>query len=347
VAPSGLRGFISLLERESMLTRVSERVSWKHQIGEMTRSIRSPLLFEDIEDYPGMRLFTNGLVCCGTIALSLGLDARAKMPEIAREVSMRVSGPLAPLIVDEAEVKQNIVSGEKVDLGILPVPWWSPKDGGRYLGTWHVNVTRDPESGARNVGVYRMMLLDRNSATLSVYPGSHLARHLRNAERLGRPLEMAVAIGVDERLMIAAAAAPPYGIDEYALAGGLAGSPIRVTRCAVVKEEVPADAEIVIEGLIEPGVEVSDGPFFDYTGVVNTNPKARLFRAKSLMFRNDCIFRGTSVGMPGAEDHVLYSLLARVGLADFHGSRAKRSLQNTLLKCGMYRLYQSVGKLHR
>jgi len=342
-----LRDFISLLEHKGMLTRVRERVNWKHQIGEMTRGIRTPLLFENIEDYPGKRLFANGLVRPETMALALGLDERARIREIAHAVSERVSTPLSPSIVDEAEVKENIVTGDGVDLRIFPIPWWSPKDGGRYLGTWHVNITRDPESGARNVGVYRMMLLDRNTATLSVYPHSHLARHLRNAEKLGKPLEMAVAIGVDERLMIAAAAAAPYGVDEYTLAGGLAGEPLRITRCVTIKEEVPADAEIVIEGSIEPGVRVSDGPFFDYTGVVNTNPGARLFRVSALMFRDEFIFRGTSVGRPGAEDHILYSLLSRLDLADFHGSRLKRTVQNALLKHGLYRLYQLAGRLHR
>jgi UbiD family decarboxylase len=342
-----LRGFIAALERRALLTRVSDRVAWRHQIGDIARTVRMPVLFENIEDYPGRKLFTNGLVRPETLALALGIDGQTGMRGIARCVARRISQPLLPVIVDDAPVKENVVTGDDVDLRLLPIPWWSPNDGGRYLGTWHINVSRDPETGNRNAGVYRMMLLDRNTATLSVYKDSHLARHLKSAERLGRPLEMALAIGVDERLIIAAAASPPYGVDEYTLAGALAEAPLRVTPCAVVHEQVPADAEIVIEGLIEPGVTVSDGPFFDYTGVVNTNPQARLFRVKAVMYRSDYIFRGTAVGMPGAEDHILYTLLAHLGLSDFHGSRVKRRLQNALLKRGMYRLYQSVGKVRR
>ena len=201
---------------------------------------------------------------------------------------------------NEAPVRENVAIGKDVDLTLLPIPWWSTKDAGRYLGTWHVNVTRDPESGIRNVGVYRMMLLDRNTTTLSVYPHSHLARHLKKAERLGKALEMAVAIGVDERLVMAAAAAAPYGVDEYALAGALAREPLRITNCMTVREEVPADAEIVLEGSIEPNFRVIDGPFFDYAGVSNTNPYAKLFRVSAVMQRNDSIFRGTAVGMPGS-----------------------------------------------
>ncbi|MGB0103955.1 MAG: UbiD family decarboxylase [Candidatus Sulfotelmatobacter sp.] len=253
--------------------------------------------------------------------------------------------PVKPRLVETAPVLDNIVHAREVDLLKLPVPRWSNHDGGRYLGTWHINVTKDPEAGSRNIGVYRMQLLGPKHATVSASPGSHLSQHFARAEKEGRPLPMAVAIGVSEAVVMAAAAAYPDGMDEYELAGGLQQEPVQLVRCQTVNLEVPAQSEIVIEGLIQPGVRVQDGPYFDYTGKPNTNPNAFLFEATQLMFRSNPIFRGTSIGVPGAEDHQLFALLAELKLRDFHGSRVKRLVQDLLLKRRLFRTFQLAGKL--
>ena len=156
---------------------------------------------------------------------------------------------------------------------------------------------------------------------------------------------MAVAIGVSEAVIMAAAAAYPDGMDEYDLAGGLLQEAVPLVQCQTVDLEVPAQSEIVIEGLIQPGVRVQDGPYFDYTGKTNTNPNAFLFEVTQLMFRSNPIFRGTSIGVPGAEDHQLFAFLAELNLVDFHGSRVKQVAQNLLLKQRLFRTFQFVGKI--
>jgi 4-hydroxy-3-polyprenylbenzoate decarboxylase len=143
---------------------------------------------------------------------------------------------------------------------------------------------------------------------------------------------MAVAIGVSEAVIMSAAAAYPYGMDEYELAGGLLQKAVELIECQTVNLEVPANSEIVIEGLIHPGVRVQDGPYFDYTGTTNTNPAAFLFEATQIMFRNNPIFRGTSIGIPGAEDHQLLAILAELSLLDFHRSSVKKHIQDMVLK---------------
>jgi 4-hydroxy-3-polyprenylbenzoate decarboxylase len=213
------------------------------------------------------------------------------------------------------------------------------------FNTWHLNISRDPETGTRNVGVYRMQIIAPNQTTVSVSPGSHLALQIRKAERKDEALPLAVAIGVDERLVISAASAPAYGIDEYALAGGLAGRPIELIRCATQPLEVPADSEIVIEGFIKPGIRVQDGPFLDYAGIPSTNHNGHLFEATALLFRSNFIFRGTAVGRPGAEDHQLYSVLSHLRLADFHGSRIRHSMQTFLLRRRAFKLFQMTGRI--
>jgi 4-hydroxy-3-polyprenylbenzoate decarboxylase len=221
------------------------------------------------------------------------------------------------------------------------VPQWNENDCDRYLGTWHINVTKDPETGVRNVGVYRMQLLGPNRATVSTVPESHLAQHVAKAEKAGCPLPMAVAIGVSEAVIMAAAAAYPYGMDEYDLAGGLQRNAVELIDCPSIKLEVPANSEIVIEGFIHPGVRVQDGPYFDYTGTTNTNPGAFLFEATRLMFRNNPIFRGTSIGVPGAEDHQLFAILAELRLLDFHRSGIKKHIQDGMLKQRLLRWISS------
>lgn len=342
---TGLRDFIAALDERGKLTRVTGEVDWKYQIGEIARETNSPLLFENIKNYPDRRLFANGLADYPSIALAVGIpDEDIRFRDLVETIRRSFNSPLDPVSVENSPALENCVT-QGIDLTVLPVPWWSEKDAGRFIGTWHLNISRDPETGIRNIGVYRMQITGPNQTTVSVSPRSHLALQIRKAENRDEPLPMAVAIGVDERIVMSAASAPAYGVDEYSLAGGLAGKPIELIPCVTQKLEVPADSEIIIEGFIKPGVRVQDGPFLDYAGIPNTNPHAHLFEATALLYRNNFIFRGTAVGTPGAEDHMLYSVLSSLGLADFHGSRIRRSVQNFLLRRRAYKLLQLTGRI--
>ena len=143
---------------------------------------------------------------------------------------------------------------------------------------------------------------------------------------------MAVAIGADEVLIMAASAAFKRGVDEFRPAGGLKTGPVELVKCQTVDLEAPASAEIIIEGNILPGRRVSEGPFLDYQGMPNANPAASVFEATCMMFRDNPVFRGAAIGLPGAEDHILFSLLSSAGLLDFHGSRVKWKFQNFMFE---------------
>jgi UbiD family decarboxylase len=342
---AALRDFIRALDERGELKRIHEEVDWKYELGAIARETKTPLLFENIKDYPRSRLFANGLASYSSIALALGIQDRGvQFRDLVEAARRSFQNPIDPVLVEESTVPGNLVT-QGIDLAILPVPWWSEIDAGRYIGTWHVNISRDPQTGFRNIGVYRMQIIASNQTTVSVSPKSHLAIQIKKAEGEDKALPMAVAIGVDERLVISAASAPAYGIDEFALAGGLAGKPIELIRCATQPLEVPADSEIVIEGFIKPGVRIQDGPFLDYAGIPSTNPNAHIFEVTGLLFRNDFIFRGTAVGRPGAEDHQMYSVLSRLNLMDFHGSRIRRSLQSFLLRRRAFKLFQLTGRI--
>ena len=351
--PDTFRSFVEHLDREGELIRIAEAVEWKYEIGHRTRKAtlesETPpaLLFENITGYKEWRVLTNAMGSPSKINMALGLASRTPHVELIRVLRERLKNPISPVIAEAVE-HPRIESGiRNCALTDLPVPWWNSDDIGRYLGTWHLNITKDPDTGIRNVGVYRMQLVGPHSALVSVSPRSDLAAHLKKAERRGLPLEMAVAIGVDERLVMAAGMAPPCGVDEYALAGALALHPIKIRKCNSVDLEVPCEAEIVIEGKVLPNRRTREGPFVDYTGVSKGNPEGLVFDATFLSHRHDPIFRGATLGLAGAEDHLIYALLASVGCLDFHGSKARQLIQNVALRRRHFSVFQTLGKLRQ
>lgn len=344
--PSGapdLRAFIDTLERAGRLFRVKERVDWKFGVGRWTRARHKPLLFENIKGYPGQCVFTNGLVDTNCIGLALGFEAGTPAARVIAQTRKRLKMPVAPKMKMMGPVMENVVPASAIDLFQFAVPKWSEYDGGRYIGTWHLNISKDPESGRRNAGVYRMQLLGPKRATISASAGSDLARHVAKAEARGRELPVAVAIGAPEAMVIAAAAACPARMDEFELAGALQQKAVELMECGHL--EVPAYAEIVIEGFIHPNVRVEDGPYLEYHGRPEVNPKAFLFEATRLMHRDDPIFRGSAIGMPGAEDHQLFAFLAQLKLVDFHGSRLQQKVQNFLWKRRAFSTVQFVARI--
>jgi UbiD family decarboxylase len=300
------------------------------------------LLFENIKGYAGYRVFTNGLIAATGIATALGFDPRTPVAELVVAAKKRLKEPIAPKRVGNGPVMENVLPASVIDLFEFPVPQWSKYDGGRYLGTWHLNISRDPETGARNAGVYRMQLLGPKRATISAAPNSDLGRHAAKAEAKKQELPVAVVIGAPEATVIAGAACPK-GMDEFELAGALEQRPVELMECGHL--EVPARAEIVIEGFVIPGERVQDGPYLEYYGRPSINSRAFLFEATRVMHRDKPIFRGAAIGKPGAEDHQLFAFLAQLGLVNFHGSRLRQIAQNYLWKRRSFEAVQKVGRL--
>jgi len=341
-----LRSLISELDKLKLLTRVERLVDWKYEIGAITREAKSAILFTNVKDYPGCSVLTGAMSNKRLIATALGFPQTLEDNRIRAVFRERLKNPLDPIIVnDKFPLHDNILSGKAVNLYNFPVPQWSEIDGGRFIGTWHLNVTKDPLRGNRNVGVYRMQILSKTTASISVSPFSHLSQHLKMVQSQCKPLEMAVCIGVSEAVVMCGAAAFPYGTDEFAMAGALAEKPLELVKCNSIHIEVPSDSEIVLEGEIKPDCRVKDGPYLDYAGIASSNPAAYLFEVKSIMHRNNPIFRGTAVGAAGGEDHELLSFLSKFGLVDFHGSKIRQKIQNACLKNRNFKLFQMSGRL--
>lgn len=339
------REFLTVLENYGYLKHIKYPVHWKYEIGSICRNERKhPLLFHQIRNYPGYRLFTGGMTQAKYIAVALGLSPLTNIHELINVVKSRINNPINPVVCESDHKFQVHKGSNNINLYSIAVPWWNKADCGRYIGTWHINVSKNPVNGCRNVGVYRMNVLNEKQTTVSVSSGSHLAAHINEARKCGKDLEMAVGIGVAENIIIAGAAALKKDKDEFASAGGLVQKAVKLFKCHCVDLEMPIESEIILEGMIKCNMHVKDGPFLDYTGIPNVNNNAYLFNVKTIMTRRDPIFRGMAVGRAGSEDHQLFRILANLDLVDFHGSRIKQSVQNIFFKYGQYKFLHLAGK---
>lgn len=350
---NGMYEFINRLEKQGELVTINHEVDWKYEVRDIIKSTKSnheknpAILFTNVKDYPGWRIFANALSTIRKVGIALNVDPSFDDSQIIEEFKYRLASGIDP-VLDPVDLPDEVAYTDKdVNLFSLPVPWWSREDVGRYIGTWHLNITKDPITGIRNVGVYRMQLIDSNHAAVSVSQKSHLTRQIEMAERKGSSLEMAMSIGVPDTMVMAAGASVPYGVDEFHSAGGLAAKPVVLVNCKTIQVEVPKSSEIILEGRIVPKVRIQEGPFLDYAGVPKSNPSAFIFEVICLRHKRNPIFRGAAIGYEGAEDHILYSLLATAGSLDFHGSPMRQRIQNFLLKRRMFRQFQFVGALRQ
>ena len=289
-----LRSFLQLLEDEGELARIACPVSLNQEIGAVClRNLRNNgpgLLFEHAGDH-GIRLAVDLLASRRRYALALGVEP----DKLAAEWNRRTKELLPPVIVEKGICQQNVLVGDQIDLTELPVPIWNALDGGPYL-TLGCHISKEPASQIRNVGIYRNQIHDRNTLGILVEPYGHL-RH-QWSKRPIEPFPVAIVLGADPVVPMAAVAPVPYGRDELAVAGALRGKPVEIVRCVTIPLEVPAAAEIVIEGEIGLDDLREEGPFGEFTGYYGGHRAARpIIRVKAITHRDrpilDAVYEGT------------------------------------------------------
>ncbi|HXK28383.1 MAG TPA: UbiD family decarboxylase, partial [Candidatus Binatia bacterium] len=289
-----LRDWLKDAKRLEQLESISG-AHWDLEIGALTEIILERIstppavLFDKVPGFdPQRRVLANMLESLERTALTLNLPTDlGTIPLIdALRARLRSLQPIKPKIVATGPVMENIERDDQVDLMQFPVPRWHEGDGGRYLGTGHLVVTRDPETGLENVGCYRVMLQDKDKVGLYISPGKHGKIHYEKAMRAGKPLPVAMVFGQHPLLFIAASQAVPFGVNEYDWTGGLLGRPIEVLELPLTKLHVPATAEIAIEGEIMPGETLPEGPFGEWPGYYASARRAEPFvRVKALYYR--------------------------------------------------------------
>jgi 4-hydroxy-3-polyprenylbenzoate decarboxylase len=259
---SDLRAYIEALEKEGEVVRIRKEVDWNLELSGIIRrsyDLKAPApLFENIKGYPGGYRILGAPIglsdrqgrSLARLAISLGFPADSTFTEIVERCTGRRKERIKPVVVDTGPCKENIFLGDQVNLLELPVPFFHKGDGGRYIGTWHIVVTKDPETNWVNWGMYRLMVIDKETMGCLLRPDQHIGLHYyQKYELMGRPMEFAVAIGTEPVSSIVGAVRVPAGVDEVDVAGGLRGEPIELVKCETVNLYVPATSEIVIEGL--------------------------------------------------------------------------------------------------
>ncbi|ADH62297.1 UbiD family decarboxylase [Allomeiothermus silvanus DSM 9946] len=332
-----LQAYLADLERRGELVRVREPVSAELEITEIADRLvkrEGPaVLFERVEgkDFP-LAIGLYGTAPRTARALGVPhLDALAEKVAKLLDINPGKGGLKAvfsllpklgelkgffPRRVLRAPVQEVVLKGDAVDLSRLPVLKCWPLDGGPFL-TLPLVITRDPSTGELNLGMYRMQVLDKQSTAMHWQLHKVGRRHFDTAKRLGKRLEVAVALGGDPILTYAATAPiPPIpGVNEFNLAGFLRGAPLELARGITVDLPVPAEAEFILEGYIDPAEDlVVEGPFGDHTGFYTLEDLYPRFHVTAITHRKNAVYPATIVGRPPMEDAYLIEASERLFL---------------------------------
>ena len=333
-ASRDMRNFLELLEQRGQLRRIKAPVNADLELAAISDRVLGlggpALLFENVIGSK-IPVAINLLGTLERVVWSMGLEDPEELEDLGRKLSL-LQQPKPPKGIKEtkefAEVfwdlfkarpdidltppcHQRVLTEQDIDLYKLPLirPWPNDAEGVITLG---LVITKDPETGVPNVGVYRLQRQSEKTMTvhwLSVRGG---ARHLKKAAAMGKKLEVAVAIGVHPILVMAAATPIPVQLSEWLFAGLYAGEGVRLTKCKTINLKVPSHSEIVLEGTISPGEELDDGPFGDHMGFYGGIEKSPLIRFHCITHRKDPIFLTTFSGRPPKEEAMLAIALNRI-----------------------------------
>jgi 4-hydroxy-3-polyprenylbenzoate decarboxylase len=314
-----LREFIDCLYEKGDLVRIRDEIDWNIEAGAIMRHANEigaqAQLFERLTGYPhGYRLLGGGLSTFSRLAVAMGLPPDSGFGRLVDEFVRRNANPIKPIVVGSGPCKENVMRGEEVDLFKFPIPFLHPQDGGRFLGTLNVGVCKDPDSDWVNWGTYRAMVHDRKTTGIYLSPLNHGGVLLHKHTQRNMPMDYAIFMGSAPVTYLVAASGVPYGVNEVDIVGGFRGEPVPLVKCETNDLMVPADAEIVIEGSIQPAERRAEGPFGEYPGYVVSGVVERpVFRVNAITHRNDPILTATCLGMPTDEGHVLWGVACAAG----------------------------------
>ena len=270
---SDFQDYLARLEKSGKLHWIEQQVDPVWEVSAITRHVfdrygwneRPALGFRHVGDsaFPLVIGVIGGSPQIYALALSTTVE------EISTIWQRAQRHPIEPISVSSGACKEILSRGAEVDIGILPQVIWTPtQDPGPYI-TAPLVVTKDPETGRRNVGTYRLQMKGPQRLGLYVGGAQHAARHIRQYDARKENMPVAIAVGVDPTIVLASITKFTYGTDEFAVAGGLRGEAVPLVRCETVDLEVPAHAEIVLEGIIRAGYREPEGPFGEFSGYMS------------------------------------------------------------------------------
>jgi len=332
MAYKDLREFIRLLEKRGLLRRITAEVDPVLEIAEINDRVVKKggpaLLFENPKgskipcavnlfgSYERMKLALEvesldgvGIRILEFLEPEIPTNLIEKLKALPK---LKRLADFLPKYVNSGPCKEVVIK-DKPFLDIFPILKTWPEDGGKFI-TLPMVFTKDPETGIRNCGMYRMHVYDERTTGMHWHMHKDGARHYRKAEKLGKRLEVAVAIGSDPAVMYSSTAPLPEGVDEMLFAGFLKSSSVELVKCETVDLEVPANSEIVLEGYCEPFERRTEGPFGDHTGYYSLRDEFSVFHITCITHRRDAIYPATIVGKPPMEDCYIAKATERIFL---------------------------------
>jgi UbiD family decarboxylase len=307
-----MRDYLATLEQHDLLKRVTKEVDrnwevaclakWAFQALPVER--RFGFLFQSVKgsEFP---IVTGAL---GASPQSVALALQCDVEEINDKVVAALRAPIKPRTISSGVCQENILLGEMASLAALPIVTWTPgKDKAPYITT-NV-VTRNHDTGAQNMGVYRTMLRDEHSVIVNLGPGRQGTRNVRTWTDRGKAAPIAWVIAAEPAVHLATVANLAYGADEIDFAGGLKGEPVDLVGAKSVDLLVPASSEIVIEGEVRPGELEDEGPFGEFAGIMGAVAKRPVAHITAITHRTRPLFYGYTSQMPPSESTTIQSLM--------------------------------------
>jgi UbiD family decarboxylase len=303
VAFADLREFLKALDASEELARVPVEVDPLFEVGAVCRKALADngpaLLFEQVKGTPHP-LATNLLATRERLAIALGISSE----EIPAFWNERASQSIEPVLVVDGPCQGLVFTGDAVDLGRFAMPTWNEHDGGPYI-TFPCYVSKNPASGGYDCGMYRTQVYDRRTVGLNARPFKGINQNRAHAAETPEGFPVAIVIGLDPVVHMAAVAGLPHGVSELAVAGALRGEPVQMVPCKTIPLAVPAAAEIVLEGRVT-GEQRQEGPFGEYHGYYGRGGMRPVIELTAITCRKDAINQQVYEGRPPHEDAVMH-----------------------------------------
>lgn len=313
-----LREYLHLLEIKGKLHKIEVEVDKDWEIAAVCRNLfrkipandRPALMFQRVKGFAAP-------VVAGALGASRQVYALALGTEPEDILDKWVTAQdrlIEPTLLSTGPCQENRRMGDAVDLTALPVPIWTVEhDPGPFITSPYV-CTKDPQTHVQNVGTYRVQVKGRNKAGLMAGRKQDGMVNIAKWEAMHQPAPIAIAIGSDPVIGAVSVSKIPYGVAEFSMAGGLRGAPVELVKCLTVPLEVPATAEIVIEGTISPGVRAKEGPFGEYTGYMGSWGNHTEIDVTCITHRNNYIYQAFISQMPPSESSLIRGIGREVPL---------------------------------
>jgi len=340
-----LRGHVQNLEQQGELIRVDKEtdprsnvaaIGWKtyDRFGKST-------LYTNLKNFPGWQMVSQIVTDRRKWAIGFGVSEDKVIPTLIE----RIKQPIDPVLVDkeDAPVKEVVLIGEDADVTRLPAMWTSEEDPGPYIAAG-MAVIKDPETGKRNLSYHRQQIMAPDRTGFLICP-RHALRIYQKHQELKTPMPVAMVIGAHPAILFAAGYTTQFGIDELAIAGGILDDPVRLVKCETCDIDVPADAEIIIEGEILHDEKTDEGPFGEVTGGYAMEGSTEIFRVKAITHRKHPIFYGMHSGAPMGDPQSITGICVEAALHE-HLSKVEGGLDLLDIRClGVSGLMAVVLKL--